>query len=88
MLFCQRQDVMTQIVGDEFVVLDLETNKLHRMNAVGALLWDTLASPQSATALANKLIETWPEAKGSAAEDAAAFLMAMQETGLVIRTED
>ena len=87
MRYRQRKDVMVQIVGDEFVILDLVTNKLHRMNPIGALLWDALEQPHSLDALAQKIVEVWPQAEESATQDVATFLTSMQENNLVVQVE-
>jgi len=70
-------------VGDEIVVLDLETSDCFSLNSTAAELWRGLAAGSSTTELADRLRETFDVDQPTAEADVAQFVSMMSEAGFV-----
>jgi hypothetical protein len=80
----RRDDVITETVLADVVVLDPETSRYVRLNATSALLWEALAdAPASVGSLAALLEERLGAPPERAPGDATSFVEAMVSRGLV-----
>jgi hypothetical protein len=84
----RRDDLITEAVLDDVVVLDPETSRYVRLNRSSALLWEAL---QPGPAPVGRLAEILEQQAGAAADralgDALAFVEAMASRGLVELSE-
>ncbi len=76
-------DLAWRQTGDEVVVLDLAASVFHALNASGALLWGRLAYWTTAGELAGELVSRYRLPAAVAARDAARFLKACADAGLL-----
>lgn len=80
----RREDVITEAVHDDVVVLDPKANRYVRLNAASATLWEALAaSPSTVAMLAHILEEHLTAPPEQALPDALAFVEAMFSRNLV-----
>ena len=54
-----KSDVVARTVGDEMILLDLETGTYFTLNAVGALVWRGLESSSSIETIATTIVEQY-----------------------------
>jgi hypothetical protein len=81
-------DLAWRQTGDEIVVLDVAAAVFHALNASGALLWGRLAKGATAGELAGELVRRYRLSAAVATRDAARFLKACADAGLLdIRPE-
>lgn len=78
--------VSTPIPGGETVLLSLETQRYYTLNETGAWLWEHLAKPQPAGALAGALAETYDVDSETARDSVEALLDDLQREELVVMT--
>jgi hypothetical protein len=73
--FAIHEDVLTEEIDGELVILDLEGDVYFSLNAVGRLVWEAAERGDSFAAIVDEICETYDEVgREQAAEDAAAFL--------------
>jgi hypothetical protein len=76
--------VVTQPVGSEMVVLDLETGLYHSLNEVGALLYEHLDNGATRDELIEVVTTHFDVMAEQAAHDIDAFLATEIESGMVL----
>jgi hypothetical protein len=87
-LFRIRADgIATQDLGDEVVVLDLQSSSYLLLNATGAALWPSLSGPVSIAELAVVLTDTFDVDAERATKGATGFVEGLLTLGLVERVE-
>jgi hypothetical protein len=79
----RREDVLTERVHEETLILDLAADRCTRLNGSGTVLWDALAEPRSLAALAQRLEREFSLDPSSARADAEAFVRDLSARGLV-----
>lgn len=77
------QHVMARVVGDEYVILDLETGTYYGLDAVGARVWSLLAEGVALDAICDRLVEEYDVAREQARSDVASLIEALRERGLL-----
>jgi hypothetical protein len=75
--------VATRGIGDEMVLLDLESGLYYCLNEVGACIWAQLATSSVEEVIAH-IVEQFDVAAAQAAGDVTAFLDDMARLGLLI----
>ena len=70
------------------VLLHFESGAYHRVNAVGALIWDLLETTPSKPALLAELRARITDAPQSLEEDVDEFLAALEERELIVMEPD
>ena len=80
----RREDLISESVFDDVVVLDPETGRFVRLNGSAAELWGALAtSPTSVAALAEILVTRLAAPPERALSDASAFVESMSSRNLL-----
>ena len=77
------QHVMARVVGDEYVILDLETGTYYGLDAVGARVWSLLAEGVALDDISDRLVEEYDVAPEQARSDVASLVDALRERGLL-----
>ena len=68
----------------ESALLDLDASRYYRLNAVGACVWDALASPKTVDQLCAAVVDTFDVEPERCALDVEALLDQMAGAGLVV----
>jgi Coenzyme PQQ synthesis protein D (PqqD) len=79
----RREDVLTERVHEETLILDLAGDRCTRLNRSGSLLWEALVEPCSLAELAGRLERVFSLEGESALRDAEAFVRELSSRGLV-----
>ncbi len=79
----RRPDCMSCPFGGGVALLDLRTNVYFTVNAVGAAVWDRLATPQSVNTIVEGICATFDVAPQVARRDVAALLADLVRRDLV-----
>jgi hypothetical protein len=74
-------------VGDEVIVLDLDSSKYLRLNQSGAIMWPHLVSGTTLEELISLLVETFDVPTDRARQDAGAFVAMCLERGIIEEKE-
>lgn len=78
-------DVVSRQIGDEIVLMDLESGTYFGLNQVGSRVWElTGDSPQSLSALRDRIVEEFDVAGDVAQQDLARLLDQLASRGLLI----
>lgn len=83
--FEQRAGLLVRDAEHELLLLDPDTDRIHRLNETAALVWHGCAQPSSASAIARTLAMRYDVEEHVALQDATAALDHMVELGLVVR---
>jgi len=81
--FQVRDDVVTEEIEDELVILDLEGDVYFSLNDVGRLIWEEAADGTAFGAIVDAVCEDYEVERERAAEDAKEFLVEAVEEGLM-----
>ena len=57
LVVARNDDLMSARVGSEVVMLHLERNAYYDLDAIGAVIWERLATPSSVGPLIDSLVE-------------------------------
>jgi Coenzyme PQQ synthesis protein D (PqqD) len=82
-LYVRREDVLAERVRGDTVLLDPEAPRFARLNASAAVLWDELATPIDARALAGVITGRFGIDPERALADTRTLLAALVERALV-----
>jgi len=78
-------DVVSRQIGDEIVLMDLESGTYFGLNQVGSRVWElTGAGPQSLSALRDRIVEEFDVADEVAEQDLVKLLEQLASRGLLI----
>lgn len=78
-----KDDIITRSVGDEMIVLNLESGDYHSLNAVGAAIYRTILRGASVDDVVNAVVTEFDVDAGSARLDIEHFLDEEARAGLV-----
>lgn len=81
-----KQDIVARSVGDEMVLLDLESGTYFTLNGVGALIWKRIEEQDDVDAIAAHIVDHYEVELVQARADVSAFFSNMLEQGLVERS--
>ncbi|HMB51789.1 MAG TPA: PqqD family protein [Thermoanaerobaculia bacterium] len=81
-----RDDALHRPVGDEVVVLDLDSREIHGLEGVGAFVWERLGDEPTMEELTAAVVERYRVDAERAAADLERFVGELVEAGLVERT--
>ena len=81
--FQVRDDVITEEIEDELVILDLEGDVYFSLNEVGRVVWEEAADGKTFEEVVDAVCEQYEVERERAAEDAAAFLGEALDEGLM-----
>ena len=82
------RDVIHSNLADEVVLLDLKSGVYHGLEAVGARVWELLASPVSVRQVRDKLLEEYDVDPRQCEQDLLKLIEELRNHGLVeVRSE-
>jgi Coenzyme PQQ synthesis protein D (PqqD) len=82
--YAASDNVIARTIGDETVLLNIETEAYFGLNEVGSVVWDTLSKGAlDAQSIVSVVIENFEVDQALAAKDVDALLTALLEQGLV-----
>jgi hypothetical protein len=70
-------------VGDQTMLMDLDSGTMFQLNRTGARIWDLVETPRSLADLVATLEQSFPGGGDTLRDDVAAFVAQMRETGLL-----
>lgn len=81
-------DLLVSNVDSETILLSLEQNNFYGMNEVGTRIWDLLESPQSVSALCERLDDEFNVSVDKCQEEVIKFIKSLTADKLVIMEDD
>ena len=81
--FNLRDGLVTEVIDDEMVVLDLEDNVYFGLNAVGLVIWGGIDAGDTFAEIVESIVAEFEVDRETAEADARAFLGDLAERGLV-----
>lgn len=78
-----KPDVVARAVGDEMILLDLETGTYFTLNAIGAIVWRGLETSVSFEAMATAIVENYEVDAVTALSDIDEYVAQLIAEGLV-----
>jgi hypothetical protein len=75
---------MVREVDGEVVVLDVETDKVHQLNATASFIWRLCEEGQAPEVMARRLAERFDVAESVAFQDASVIIEQLRALGLVV----
>ena len=82
----QRADLLTAVVGQDLIMMSLETGQYHSLTGVGSRIWELLAEPTTKEAIISQLLATYDVPSDVCASEVTTFLDDLRERGLVVST--
>lgn len=79
-----RNDLITEVVDDQMVVLDLQENSYLGLNQVGRTVWEGLEAGQTFAAIVDAVVEQFQVDRATAESDAAVFIEELHERGFLL----
>lgn len=79
----RRSDVRIQDVGDERLVLDLQSGHIHQLNATASFIWQQCDGNTPNAKIANLLVQQFEVSDDVAARDVAEVIEKLQELNLL-----
>jgi hypothetical protein len=79
----QSDDVISDQVGDEVVMLRLKSNAYYNTDDIGAVIWKQIATPQSVDDLCETLMELYDVPPDQCRTDVLSFLNQAYQEGTI-----
>jgi hypothetical protein len=79
----RRADLLTRVVDEEVVILDLARGQVHRLNVTASLIWDLCDGMTAADAIAGRLAAEFNRQPPEVAADVATTLDEFHRLGLL-----
>ncbi len=76
--------VMSRLVGDETVLLNLESGLYFGLDGVGQLIWDAASEGRPLSSAVDKIVSAYEVDEVQAAADVAEFAAQLVEKGLLV----
>jgi hypothetical protein len=76
--------MVVRLVGDECLVLDLETDRIHQLNATASFIWNNFDRAPTPDAMANLLALEFDVAQDTALSDVESTLRTLRELKLIV----
>ena len=80
----QRADMLTAVVGEDLIMMSLETGQYHSLTGVAPRIWELLAQPTTPEAIVSQLLATYDVPPDVCASEVTTFLADLRERGLVV----
>jgi len=80
----QRADLLTAVVGEDLIMMSLETGQYHSLVGVGPHIWELLAKPTTQEAIISHLQARYDVPPDVCASEVTAFLDDLRTRGLVV----
>jgi hypothetical protein len=81
--FVQNKEVIQSKIGDEVVMLDIESGFYFGMNSVGSEIWSHLSEPITIDDLINKLMERFDIDRATCEKDTIEFMNQLFEKNII-----
>lgn len=81
--FLRADGLLAAAIGDELLMMSVEHGKYFNLNAVGARIWDLLATPVTVDGLVAALTDEYDVAPDVARQEVERFLGTLRERGLL-----
>jgi hypothetical protein len=78
-----RENVITRSVGDEMIVLDMESGACHSLNSVGAAIYRAVNQGAALEAIVEAVVSEFDVESGQAHKDIVGFLAGEAQAGLL-----
>jgi hypothetical protein len=85
--YLSNPDVVSTELGEEAVLLHLQSQRYYTVNETGLAIWSLLADPHSLDEIADALVQDFEVTREDARTAARAFLDELLADGLVRETE-
>mgnify|MGYP000552798756 CR=1 FL=1 len=79
------QGVVGEVLGDELVLLNLETGHYYSLNATGRRIWTLVGEAEDPASLPQRLAEEFGIPIERARRDLSVFLSTLEDRGLVTK---
>jgi hypothetical protein len=79
----RRSDLTARIVEGEVVILDRQTDHVHRLNATASYIWNRCDGRHTADAIASQLADEYNQPSEVVAQDVMATLENLRKLGLL-----
>ncbi len=83
-LLRQGPEVVAQRVGDEVILVNLQTNRMHSLNRTGARLWDLLTAGQDLAGIHAQLQAEFDVDPAQLRQEIETIVAALKDAGLVV----
>jgi len=80
----QGPEVVAQRVGDEVILVNLQTNRMHSLNRTGARLWDLLTAGQDLAGIHAQLQAEFDVDPAQLRQEIETIVAALKDAGLVV----
>lgn len=81
-------NVVAQRVGEDVVLVQLQTNRIFELNATGGRVWDLLAAGEAPDSIVSMLVDEFEVDAASLRAELQAFLDTLRENGLAVDADD
>jgi hypothetical protein len=81
--FVQNKSIIQSQIGDEIVMLDVDSGFYFGLNSVGSIIWTYLKEPVSHLELIEKLLEQFEIDRDTCEKETEAFLLQLLEKNIV-----
>lgn len=78
------QNLLYSKVGDEIVLLTVESGKYFKVDSVGSRIWEVIKEPISINSLCKQLMEEYDVSLEQCKEDVMPFLERLQNDNLIL----
>ncbi|PLK42216.1 PqqD family peptide modification chaperone [Emticicia sp. TH156] len=79
----KKENIESNILGDELVIMNVETGKYITLNNIATVIWEKLEQPTTAENLIQHLISRFDVNEDQCARETYAFLEKLKEQGLI-----
>lgn len=80
----RRADLLTAAVGNDLIMMSLDTGQYHSLIGVGPRIWELLAEPTTEDAIVSQLQASYDVPPDACAREVSTFLADLRERGLVV----
>jgi hypothetical protein len=82
-MIARNETLVAAQVGDQAMLMDLDSGAMFQLNRTGARIWELVETPQTLADLVATLEQSFPGGGDTLRGDVAAFVAQMRETGLI-----
>lgn len=79
-----KEDLITSKIGDEIVLMTIESGKYFSINQVGSQIWELIKQPTTAEEVCRELIGEYTVSMEQCLNDTLPFLNKLHEDGLLV----
>jgi hypothetical protein len=79
-----KEDLLTSKIGDEIVLMTIESGKYFSINQVGSQIWEMIKKPVTAEDVCKELIQEYDVGMEQCLNDTLSFLDKLHHDGLLV----